>query len=47
MQAFCRLCGIALGHLDLVGCWLLCGEMSSNGMVVLTHAQDENRLVVL
>ena len=42
-----RLCGIVLGYLDLVGYWLLCGDMSVNGMVVLTHDQDVNRLVVL
>ena len=42
-----RLCGLVLGLLDLVGSWLLCGEMSGNGMVVFTHDQDVNRLVVL
>ena len=42
-----RLCGFVFGLLDLVGSWLLCGEMSRNGMVVFTHDQDVNRLVGL
>ena len=40
-----RLCGIIFAYSHLLAYCLLCGDMSVNPQLLITHCQDENRIV--
>ena len=41
-----RLCGIIFAYSHLLAYCLLCGDMSVNPLLLITHCQDENRQLI-
>ena len=46
MLASIRLCGITFAYSHLLAYCLLCGDMSVNPLLLITHCQDENRQLI-
>ena len=42
-----RLCGIIFAYSHLLAYCLLCGDMSVNPLLLITHCQDENRQLII
>jgi len=42
-----RLCGIIFAYSHLLAYCLLCGDMSVNPLLLITHCQDENRQLMV
>lgn len=42
-----RLCGITFAYSHLLAYRLLCGHMSVNPLLLITHCQDENRQLMV
>lgn len=41
-----RLCGIIFAYSHFIAYCLLCGDMSVNPLLLITHCQDENRQLI-
>ena len=41
-----RLCGIIFAYSHFLAYCLLCGDMSVNPLLLITHCQDENRQLI-